>query len=233
MTENKGKKKVMSIEAVLTVVLVMSVLLCGTITIQVLFKGYASFGRYSFFRVVTGSMEPTIPTGALLVCEDIDIEDVVVGDIICFHSQDKYLKNSVITHRVCDIKRDSDLEVSLFTKGDANLSMDGYTTNKDTFIGKVKWYTEEGSLFIGVVRTVSSKTGFLACIVFPVLLISSLVLKECTKSIMKDLEEANAQLDRAEEAQVTKETEISQEEYTEMYNRIKKELMEELGIKDE
>ena len=232
MIENKSGKKVLSIENVLTVVLVLSILLCGTITVQVLLKGYASFGKFSFFRVVTGSMEPAVPTGALLVCEDIDIEDVVIGDIVCFRAQDKYMKGNIITHRVCDIKRDSNSEVRLFTKGDANLSEDGYTTGKETFIGKVKWYTEEGSFFIGFVRTVSSKTGFLACIVFPILLISSFVLNECTKSIMRDLEEANAQLEQNQE-EVVGETELSQDEYMEMYNRIKEELMEELGIREE
>lgn len=235
MAENTNTKKVLNIENILTVVLAFSILLCGTITYQVLVKGYATFGTISFFRVVTGSMEPTIPTGALLVCENIDIEDIVTGDIICFHSKDKYMKNSVITHRVYSVKKDGEGQTHLFTKGDANLSIDGYTTDKGNFIGKVKWYSEEGSFFIGIARTLSSKVGFLACVVFPVLLISSLVLNECTKSIMKDLEEASAELDRkeAQAAAAAQAESVTDEEYDEMYQRIRKELMEELGIEEQ
>lgn len=227
--KEKVSKKAVGIEKVISLFLVLMVLLCGTVTVQVVTKGYASFGGHSFFRVVTGSMEPTIPTGALLVCRDIDINDVTLGDIICFHSKDRYMKGSVITHRVHDIRYDNESNVNLITKGDANLTVDGYISSEDNFIGKVVWFTSEDSFFIRIVKVLSSPVGFMACIVFPVLAISSLVLRECTKSIMKDLEEANAELDRAEKSDVEAIT-VSDEEYQEMYERIKRELIEELGI---
>lgn len=227
--EEKVSKKSVGIEKAISLFLVLMVLLCGTITVQVVTKGYASFGGYSFFRVVTGSMEPTIPTGALLVCKDMDINDVTVGDIICFHSKDRYMQGSVITHRVYNIRYDSESNVNLITKGDANLSVDGYISSEDNFIGKVVWFTSEDSSFIGIVKVLSSPIGFMACIVFPVLVISSFVLKECTKSIMKDLEEANAELEKTETTDM-EEISISDEEYQEMYEKIKKELIEELGI---
>ena len=227
--EQKTSKKSVGIEKAISVFLVLMVLLCGTITTQVVTKGYASFGGYSFFRVITGSMEPTIPTGALLICQDMDVYDVVVGDIICFHSKDRYMKDSVITHRVYNVRYDSEGNVNLITKGDANLTVDGYISSEDNFIGKVVWFTSEDSFFIRIVKVLSSPVGFMACIVFPVLAISSLVLRECTKSIMKDLEEANAELDRAEKSDVEAIT-VSDEEYQEMYERIKRELIEELGI---
>lgn len=233
MADNMKKGKTYVIETCITIVLVISVVFCGSITFQVLMKGYASFGNYSFFRVVTGSMEPTIPTGALLVCEDVDIETINQGDIICFYSKDKNMKKSVITHRVITIAKDAENNITFFTKGDANLSMDGYFTDEANFIGKVSWYTENDSALAGVVKTVSSRTGFLACVVFPVLLISSLILRECTKSIMADLEEANAELDNAEKQREEENKTVSDEEYEEMYARIKAELMEELGIKEE
>ena len=227
----KTSKKVLGIEKALSVFLVLMVLFCGTTTIQVVTKGYASFGGYSFFRVVTGSMEPTIPTGALLICRSMDVNDVAVGDIICFHSKDRYMKDSVITHRVYDIRYDNEYNANLITKGDANLTVDGYISTENNFIGKVIWFTSENSFFIGIVKLLSSPIGFMACIVFPVLSISSFVLKECTKSIIKDLEEANAELERVEKTETNmEEIAVSDEEYQEMYERIKRELIEELGI---
>ena len=226
------KEKKLKVEKILTAFLIAMVVFCGSITIQVVMKGYASFGGYSFFRVVTGSMEPEIPTGALLVCKDVDIKYIEAGDIVCFKSKDRYMEGSIITHRVYDIKLDNNGEINLITKGDANIAIDGYTTTAKNFVGKVTWFTAEDSFFINIVKFLSKPTGFMACVVFPVLLTSSMVLKECTKSIMKDLEEASAEMDQLEEirAEEIEKPDISDEEYQEMYERIKKELLEELGL---
>ena len=62
-----------------TVILVIAVLLCLVVTIQTLSTGYTSFFGYSVFRVVTGSMEPTIPVNAVLLCKHMDIEDPLRG----------------------------------------------------------------------------------------------------------------------------------------------------------
>ena len=76
------------ISALVTVLLILVVLLCVYVAVQVFSNGYVNFGGYTMFRVVTGSMEPTIPTGALLVAQQTDIADVQVNDIICFMTQD-------------------------------------------------------------------------------------------------------------------------------------------------
>ena len=50
-----------------SLILVAAVFLCLCASVQVVTKGYVSIGGYSMFRVVTGSMEPTIHTGAILI----------------------------------------------------------------------------------------------------------------------------------------------------------------------
>ena len=227
MTKKKNTNKSISGKAV-SVMFVVSFLLCITIVVQVLFKGYASLGGYSLFIVVTGSMEPTIPTGALLLCDSMDIEDIVEGDIVCFRSPERYMKGSVITHRVYDVKKESNGDIHLYTKGDANISIDGYIVKEEHFIGRVSWYTRKDGFFINFIGLLSSRYGFLSCIVFPVLIVSSIIIRDCTKSIMKDLEQANAELDEREKEYVPQQ-DISAEEYKEMYDRIKAELLGELA----
>ena len=67
------------ISALVTVLLVLAVTLCLYATIQVLSKGYANIGGFMMFRVVTGSMEPEIPVGALLLTKETEIEEVSGG----------------------------------------------------------------------------------------------------------------------------------------------------------
>ena len=61
---------------VTTVILVIAVLLCLFVAFQVLGNGYATFGKVSMFRVVTGSMEPEIPVGSLIMSEKVDIDEI-------------------------------------------------------------------------------------------------------------------------------------------------------------
>ena len=172
---------------------------------------------YANAIVISGSMSPEIEIDDLVVTKKQ--AEYHVGDIVTVDNG-----KSFVTHRIIE-----ETPEGFITKGDANLTVDGYISSEDNFIGKVVWFTSEDSFFIRIVKVLSSPVGFMACIVFPVLAISSLVLRECTKSIMKDLEEANAELDRAEKSDVEAIT-VSDEEYQEMYERIKRELIEELGI---
>ena len=62
------------IDVLITVLLILVVLLCLFVTVQVVSQGYVNVAGYSLFRVVTGSMEPTIPVGALLVSQQVDMQ---------------------------------------------------------------------------------------------------------------------------------------------------------------
>ena len=72
------------ISVLVTVLLILAVLLCLYVAIQVICNGYVNFGGYMMFRVVTGSMEPAIPTGALLITKEADIQTIELQDIVCF-----------------------------------------------------------------------------------------------------------------------------------------------------
>jgi signal peptidase len=63
--------------------------------------------------VFSGSMEPAIHTGSVIITGPIAPEQVMVGDIVIYSSGRSYT-----THRVIDIVHDPGLQ--FITKGDAN-----------------------------------------------------------------------------------------------------------------
>ncbi len=227
MADSQKKFSIAKIaEIAVTLMLILVILLCILCVMQVSSKGYVQIFGYSFFRVATGSMEPTLPVGTLLITQEMDIESIQTEDIICFRSKDSQMLGRVITHRVVQVMDDMDGSIRLLTKGDANLAADGYYVTADNFIGRVIWNSEEGGVATAAMSILNSQTGFLLCIVFPVLLIGSFLLRSSIRQIREGIDEAIAELEAEKKEPVT--VEISDEEYQEMYERVKQQLMQEL-----
>lgn len=188
----KVSKKVSS--ALVTLLLVCTIFLCFTVVMQVLSRGYASFGGYSLFRVVTGSMEPEIPVGALIVSAPADIESIQVDDVVCFRSKSPDMLGQSITHRVIGISRDSNGNVQLQTKGDANIAADGYYVTADNLIGRVTWHSSGEFFLSSFVSFFSNKISFLALIALPCLVIAGMIFRNCVKNVKRDIATAMAEL---------------------------------------
>lgn len=213
------------INVLVTILLILTVMLCMYVVVQVLSRGYVNIGGFMLFRVVTGSMEPEIPVGSLMITRETDISTIVLDDIICFRTQDAQIWGKIVTHRVVGVLEAMDGSVLLETKGDANLVMDGYYVTADNFVGKVIWYTGENNMLADVFSFFTNKVGFLACIVFPCLLLASLILRECVRNIRSELKMAMEELEECGKDPLL---EMTPEEYQEMYDRIRAELIEEL-----
>ena len=214
-----------------TVMLVLAVALCLYAAVQVLSHGYVNLGGFMMFRVVTGSMEPTIPTGALLLARQVDFNSVQVDDIICFRTQAAEIWGKIVTHRVVEILEADHGGFLLVTKGDANMVADGYYVHNGNFVGKVIWHTGDGSVLANILSLFTNKIGFLGCIVLPSLLLAALILKDSVSGIRNELQLVLDQVEREQNATSTELDPLcgmTQEEYMEMYERIRAELMEEL-----
>ena len=219
------------IGVLLTIILALSVALCLYVVIQVMSHGYANLGGFMMFRVVTGSMEPTIPTGALLIAREVDIETIQLNDIVCFRTQLSEIWGKIVTHRVVGVMQEQSGGIFLETKGDANLVSDIFLVEESNLIGKVVWYTGEESIFAGMLSLFSNKNVFLGCIVLPTLLISTLILKDSVAGIRKEMLLFLEESCRQEQEPFREDDPLcgmTQEEYNEMYERIRAELMEEL-----
>ena len=225
----KGSPVNRRINVLITILLIFAVLLCLWVTIQVASKGYVNLFGYSLFRVVTGSMEPTIPVGSILICKQIGMDEVQVGDIICFRAQESAIFGQMMTHRVTGVFSSATGGLMFETRGDANLVTDVFMVSQKNFVGKVTWYTGTNSVLSSVLSFFSNKVGFLACIVIPILLLGGLLMKECVSSIQVELKTAMEELERENVPQPQEPVlEITEEERKEMYERIRAELIEEL-----
>lgn len=102
------------------------VLVCIPLTVPKLFG-------YHIYTVVSGSMEPAIPTGSLVYIGETEPEDVQKGDVIAFYGAKD--SSGIITHRVVENRV---LMGEFVTKGDANQTEDMNPVPYENFIGKVK-----------------------------------------------------------------------------------------------
>ena len=82
------------------------------------------------YNVISGSMEPEIPVGSLVLVKKCDAEELQTGDVIAFYSN-----GTVVTHRLVEI--DSEKK-ELTTKGDANSSVDFRPVPYADVIGRVE-----------------------------------------------------------------------------------------------
>lgn len=211
--------------ALSTLALVISVILCLSVVLQVMNNGYAKIGGVSFFRIVTGSMEPEIPVGSVIICKETDIDQIQTDDIVCFRSLNPVILGETVTHRVVDIDENSEGDRLLITRGDANLSADPEYVTQGNLIGKVTYYAKDNNIMASFVNILTDKIGFMVLILIPTLLIAGFILRSCMMNIREELEKITEENDR-------KEREKSQlyttEEYAAMLERIKSELVEEM-----
>lgn len=104
-------KKILSsvFNVVLGLLLVVVVYCQISITVTSKKNGIPSCFGVSFMRVVTDSMvgdkPDSLPVGTAVIVDNVSPEDIVVGDVISFHSQINGY-NVVITHRVKEIEDD-------------------------------------------------------------------------------------------------------------------------------
>lgn len=88
---------------------------------------------HKFFTVMTGSMQPSIMVGDLVIDKEISPEKIKVGDVITFKSQNS---ENITTHRVKKIIKDGG-QIEYITQGDANNVQDQNPVKSNLVIGKV------------------------------------------------------------------------------------------------
>ena len=148
-----------------------SLLIIGIVVLLIPMTVPKLFG-YEVFHVLSGSMEPTIPTGSLIIVKPVEPETVEEGDVIAFSSN-----GSVVTHRVVGIDSSRG---EFITKGDANEVADIYPTPFLALIGKVVFYIT----WVGVAAAyISTMQGKICCLL---LLLSGLLLIEVAKRLREN-----------------------------------------------
>ena len=85
------------------------------------------------YAVLSGSMEPEISVGSVVISEKIDPETLTAGQIVTYSLEG----DTTVTHRV--VSNDK-INKQLITKGDANDVEDGSPVSYDQVIGHAKYY---------------------------------------------------------------------------------------------
>ncbi len=115
-----------TIKVITNIVLVLLIL----VGILVAFSLLPIKGNYKLYTVMSGSMEPEISTGGIVLVKPA--EDYAVGDVITYEirgSQDK------VTHRIHEISKVNGETVAI-TKGDANNAPDSDPVYSNQIVGK-------------------------------------------------------------------------------------------------
>ena len=94
----------------------------------------AKLAGFRTFTVLSGSMEPEYPVGAMIYVRPVDYRNLQVGDVISYVANDD---KTIVTHRIADIEVDEeDSSVRRFkTKGDANASADAKLVHYKNVLG--------------------------------------------------------------------------------------------------
>jgi signal peptidase len=93
---------------------------------------YSGYFRYYSVAIASGSMEPNIYVGdVVIVDQKITSKDLEPGNIIAFKHNDV-----VVVHRIVN-KIELDGKKVYYTKGDANNHIDDFLTDEQSIIGKV------------------------------------------------------------------------------------------------
>ena len=80
--------------------------------------------------VLSGSMEPNIPVGSMIIVKDVNPKELETGDVITFRVSD----STLVTHRVVENNKDTQ---EIVTKGDANEDNDGNPVSYANVVGEL------------------------------------------------------------------------------------------------
>lgn len=149
------------------------------LTMRFLGETPSVFG-YSFYYVLTESMEPEIMAGDMILCKTTDYEDLQVGDVITYTGETGELRGKIITHKIVEIKDDV-----FTTQGVANDIPDPPIRSSQILSRYVTTIPFAGKLF----SVINSKYGFIFLIVTPLALLIINEVSNIVKSFKKDKEE--------------------------------------------
>ena len=156
--------------------IVTTVVVCIVVAVAACLFLPKLFGVKTYY-VISGSMEPTIPTGSIIYVVDKDFSKVKKGDILTYRSG-----SAIVTHRAYRIFTDTDGKItSIQTKGDANSTPDGGgeeatsgNLTKTNLIGQtvlwipllgyVSWFVQTGP---GIFAVVALGAVILIAIILP------------------------------------------------------------------
>jgi signal peptidase I len=125
---------------------------------------------YRSFTVMSGSMEPAISTGDIVMTQRIAPQDARVGQVVTF--RDPTGTRKLISHRVRRIRNEGRF-FRFTTKGDANNTFERWSVSSNGTIGRVWLRMPKLGYVLAQTRTPAGRIGL---VVIPALLLGVLEL---------------------------------------------------------
>ncbi|HHW90137.1 MAG TPA: signal peptidase I [Clostridiales bacterium] len=131
------------------------------------------FGNYSFLKVMSGSMEPTVSKNEVVLVKKTSIKNIQESDVISYYhtiNDGENRKEIVITHRVTQIIKDSQTNavIAFRTKGDANSIEDSWDVDIKKVIGVVDF---GHPAIVKILSFISDPVGIVVLVIFPLSMI--------------------------------------------------------------
>ena len=199
---------------ILTVVLILAIGFGILILVQVKKENKPLVFGIGAYYVVSGSMDPTIKVGEIILIRKVKGEDdLQKGDIITFHGKGGNLQGKTVTHRIIS---DGVVAGKITTCGDANHGIADTPITYDDVIGK---YVKTSTVLTTVYAAFKSKYGFLFIVFIPLLILLIIQIVNFRRACKMD-DDGRMPEDKTEE-------EIKQEAVKEKEAEIKRKAVEE------
>lgn len=149
------------------------------LTLRFLGETPSIFG-YSFYYVLTESMEPEIEAGELILGQSVDPEELQVGDVVTYTGESGEMAGKIITHKIVEIREDA-----IITQGVANTVADPPIRQDQILSRYVATVPVAGTVF----SVINSKFGFVFLIIIPLMILIVNELTIIAKAVKGDKEE--------------------------------------------
>ena len=160
-----------------TIIKIVLWILFSVLLIIVVFSVISVSGLPQILTVESGSMEPSLSRGSLIL---INKEDTyLINDIVTYKDALDDGTQVLITHRIIE-SESTDNDLIYITKGDANDTKDLDPINPDMIIGKVIFYIPLLGFIVSFAKT---KLGVILLIVIPCLFLAYGEVKNIRKEV--------------------------------------------------
>ena len=162
------------------------------LVIAILLVGFMFIGpRFGWetHKVMSGSMEPALKVGGIIVTKPERLENIQVGDIITFQTE----LGPKVTHRVVNIV-EIEGKLHFQTKGDANEEPDpNFVSSKGDKMRKVVFHLP----YLGfVAQFMNSKLAFLVFVGIPAIILIVWFGKDIRKGILEVKEKRKSRVNK-------------------------------------
>ena len=177
---------------------VLSYILLAAIVILIVFVFFNNMSGkpifvadHSVLWVLTGSMEPEIPEQSYILIERVPVDEIEVGDVIAFYSDDPSIQGMKNTHRVVEILGEHEAFV---TKGDNNAVKDSVNARAEAVIGV---YRQTLPFMSKIGRFLATKIGLMIAftLIFAILMLLYMPdMMRITKQRQEELDRQRKQM---------------------------------------